>query len=337
MAVLPFVVLRMLADGRFHSGEAIARSAGMSRGSVWLAVRELERAGVDIYKVRGRGYRLPQPVSVLERDAIMHHLGCAAPLFKLELTDSVDSTNTLLMRRASAGAAHGTVLVAEHQSGGRGRMGRVWHAGIGGGLMFSLLWRFEQGAGALAGLSLATGVALARAFEQLDVAGAALKWPNDVIWKGAKLAGILIEMQGDALGPSFAVIGVGVNVRLTESVRTQVGQPIADLETACGRTLDRNQVLARVLSALHGVVEVFSRAGFAPLREEWQRRHAHQDRIVTVGLPDGTVHRGIARGVAEDGALLVEAHRETRRYHAGEVSLRPSEPAMGGGNANSGD
>ena len=322
MAVLPFVVLRMLADGRFHSGEAIARSAGMSRGSVWLAVRELERAGLDIYKVRGRGYRLPQPVSVLELDAIMRHLGCAAPLFTLELTDSVDSTNTLLMRRASAGAAHGTVLVAEHQSGGRGRMGRTWHAGIGGGLMFSLLWRFEQGAGALVGLSLATGVALARAFEQLDVAGAALKWPNDVIWTGAKLAGILIEMQGDALGPSFAVIGVGVNVRLTESVRTQVEQPIADLETACGRTLDRNEVLALVLSVLHGVVQDFSRAGFAPLREEWQRRHTHQNRVVTVGLPDGTVHRGTARGVAEDGALIVQASGELRRYHAGEISLR---------------
>jgi BirA family biotin operon repressor/biotin-[acetyl-CoA-carboxylase] ligase len=337
MAALPFVLLRMLADGRFHSGEAIARSAGMSRGSVWLAVRELERAGLEIYKVRGRGYRLPQPVSVLERAAIVRHLGCVAPQFSLELADSVDSTNTLLMRRAGAGAAHATVIVAEYQSDGRGRMGRAWHAGIGGGLMFSLLWRFEQGAGALAGLSLATGVALARAFERLGVAGAVLKWPNDVIWEDAKLAGILIEMQGDALGPSFAVIGVGINVRLTEAVRRRVERPVADLESACGRALDRNEVLALVLGALRGVVEDFSRAGFAPLREEWQRRHAHQDRMVTLALADGSVRHGIARGVAEDGALLVEAEHAVRRYHAGEVSLRLLEPVMGMSNANSRD
>jgi BirA family biotin operon repressor/biotin-[acetyl-CoA-carboxylase] ligase len=324
MAALPFVVLRMLADGRFHSGEAIARAAGMSRGSVWLAVRELERAGLDVYRVRGRGYRLPQPVSLLEQDAIVLHLGRAAWHFSLELTDSVDSTNTALMRRAGAGAAHATVIVAEHQSGGRGRMGRAWHGGIAGGITFSLLWRFEQGAGALAGLSLATGVALMRAFEQLGVAGAALKWPNDVIWNGAKLAGILIEMQGDALGPSTVVIGVGVNVRLTQPVRRQVEQPVADLESACGRALDRNEVLAVVLGTLRGVLDDFSRAGFAPLREEWQRRHAHQDRMVTLSLPDGSVHCGTARGVAEDGALLVEAQHEVRRYHAGEVSLRLS-------------
>jgi BirA family biotin operon repressor/biotin-[acetyl-CoA-carboxylase] ligase len=149
-----------------------------------------------------------------------------------------------------------------------------------------------------------------------------LKWPNDVIREDAKLAGILIEMQGDALGPNFAVIGVGINVRLTESVRRRVEQPVADLESACGRALDRNEVLALVLGALRGVVEDFSRAGFAPLREEWQRRHAHQDRMVTLALPDGSVRRGTARGVAEDGALIVQASGELRRYHAGEISLR---------------
>ena len=324
MAALPFVVLRMLADGRFHSGEAIARTAGMSRGSVWLAVRELERAGLEVQRVRGRGYRLPRPVSLLERDAIMLRLGRGARHFSLDLVDGVDSTNTVLLRRASAGAAHATVLVAEHQSAGRGRMGRVWHAAIGGGITFSLLWRFEQGAGALAGLSLATGVALTRAFERLGVGGAALKWPNDVMWNGAKLAGILIEMQGDALGPSWAVIGVGVNVRLNESVRSLLEQPVADLESACGRSLDRNEVLALTLEALGAMLEDFSRFGFAPLREEWQRRHAHQDRMVTLSLPDGRVQRGTARGVTEGGALLLEAQHEVRHYHAGEVSLHPA-------------
>jgi BirA family biotin operon repressor/biotin-[acetyl-CoA-carboxylase] ligase len=326
MAALPLVVLRTLADGRFHSGEDIARAAGMSRGSVWLAVRELERAGMDVYKVRGRGYRLPQSISMLERDSIARHLGSEASRFSLELVDSVGSTNTLLMQRANEGAPHASVVVAECQSGGRGRMGRAWHSSMGGALTFSLLWRFERGAGALAGLSLAVGVALARVFESLGAAGAALKWPNDVVWNGAKLAGILIELQGDALGPSVAVIGTGINVRLSDTVRAQVDQPIADLESACGRPLDRNEVLARLLKGLHEVAEPFARTGFTPLRGEWQRRHAHQDRRVALRLPDGTVQSGTARGVAEDGALLLEVGMELRRYYTGEISLRPGVP-----------
>jgi len=331
MAALPFVVLRVLADGRFHSGEDIARTAGMSRGSVWLAVRELERAGLEFYKVRGRGYRLPQPVSMFERDAIARHLGEDASRFSLEVMDSVSSTNTLLMQRANEGAPHATVAVAECQTHGRGRMGRAWHSGPGGALTFSLLWRFERGAGALAGLSLAVGVALARVFEKLGAAGAALKWPNDVVWRGAKLAGVLIEMQGDALGPSVAVIGAGVNVRLSDAVRARVGGAIADLESACGRPLDRNEILARLLQELLAVLEPFARAGFTPLRGEWQRRHAHQDRNVTLLLPDGAAHSGTARGVAEDGALLLEVGAESRRYHTGEISLRPAQPAMSNG------
>jgi BirA family biotin operon repressor/biotin-[acetyl-CoA-carboxylase] ligase len=226
------------------------------------------------------------------------------------------------MKRAHAGAPHATVVAAEFQSDGRGRMGRAWHAGIGGALTFSLLWRFDQGAGALAGLSLGVGVALARVFEALGAAGAALKWPNDVVWNGGKLAGILIEMQGDALGPSAAVIGVGVNVRLSEAIRKRLDQPAADLESACGRILDRNLVLATLLRELHATLQTFAHEGFAPLRPEWQRRHAHQDRVVEFILPGGRVESGVARGVAEDGALLVEAGTVMRRYHTGEISLR---------------
>jgi BirA family biotin operon repressor/biotin-[acetyl-CoA-carboxylase] ligase len=324
MPSLQFVALRMLADGRFRSGEDIARAAGVSRGSVWLAVRELERAGLEIHKVRGRGYRLSQPVSVLDAAQIAQHLGSAARQFVLELVDCVDSTNTLLMQRANGGAPSATVVAAENQSAGRGRMGRVWHADMGGALTFSLLWRFERGAGALAGLSLAVGVALARVFETLGAARAMLKWPNDVVWRGSKLAGILIEMQGDALGPSLAVIGIGINVRLSEAVRKRVDQPSTDLETACGKPLDRNEVLARLLAELHRVLEGFARDGFGAFHGEWQRRHAYQGRAVKLALPDGRVESGVARGVADDGALLVETATVLRRYHTGEISLRTS-------------
>src|SRR5262245_20506409 len=257
MRALTSSVLRRLADGEFHSGEALARSLDFSRASVWNAIRDLEAAGIEVYKVHGRGYRLPYPITLLDRAAIGRFLGEHAPRFTLELRDTVASTNTALLERAAAGAPGGTVVAAEWQPGGRGRLGRAWHAGVGEALTFSLLWRFARGAAGLSGLSLAVGVALARALEAQGARGVALKWPNDLLCGGRKLAGILVEMSGDALGPTAAVIGIGVNVRLSEATRERIGQPAADLESACGAAPDRNRLLAATLLELERVLTAF--------------------------------------------------------------------------------
>jgi BirA family biotin operon repressor/biotin-[acetyl-CoA-carboxylase] ligase len=322
MKDLAIKTLKLLADGEFRSGEALARLLGMSRASIWHAVRDLDAAGLDVFRVRGRGYRLAQPLSLLDRDEIVRQLDADAAEFSLEIMDGVSSTNTLAMQRAARGAPANLVIAAEWQEAGRGRMGRAWHAGIGGALTFSLVRRFPQGVSFLAGLSLAVGVALARSFELLGLEGAGLKWPNDVLWHGGKLAGILIEVQGDMLGPSTAVIGIGVNVRLSQAVRDRIGQPASDLETACGRALDRNRVLALLLQQLRVALDAFTKSGLAPFRDDWHRYHAHQDKMVTLILPDARRAQGCARGVAEDGALLIETAAGLRRYHSGEISLR---------------
>lgn len=313
-----------LADGEFHSGEALARTLDVSRAGIWHAVRGLEAMGLDIYKVHGRGYRLPQPIVLLDRAAVERHLGTKVERFMLDFRHEVESTNTELQARARAGAPGGMVLATEWQPGGRGRLGRAWHAGVGEALTFSLLWRFARGAGALSGLSLAAGVALARALEAEGARSIGLKWPNDVLWRGRKLAGILIELAGDALGPTAAVIGIGINVRLSDATRARIGRPATDLDAACGAAPDRNRLLAHVLLELDRVLEPFEREGFAPLRDEWQSRHAHQGKRVTLALPDGTRQSGRARGVAEDGALLLETRAGTKRCHSGEISLRPT-------------
>jgi BirA family biotin operon repressor/biotin-[acetyl-CoA-carboxylase] ligase len=315
-------VLRCLSDGEFHSGEALARDLGVSRGTVWNAVRDLEAAGLEVFRVPGRGYRLAHAVSLLDPRAIAKHAGGASERLAIEVVDIVASTNTLLAERAAAGAASGTVIAAERQERGRGRLGRPWHTELGGAITVSLLWRFNQGAAALAGLSLAAGVALVRALEGLGARDLKLKWPNDVLWGGGKLAGMLLEMQGDALGPSAVVIGIGINVRLSEVVRSRIDQPVADLETACDCTIDRSVALGAVLAELTTTLDAFERAGFAPLRVEWERHHVHQDKPVAVMLPDGTSHYGIARGVGEDGALLFEEEGAVRRLHSGELRLR---------------
>ena len=322
MTELSFRVLRLIADGDFHSGAALARSLGVTRGTIWNAVHALDAAGVEIFRVRGRGYRLAQRVSLLDAAAISRHAEDAGSRFTVDVLDIADSTNSVLMQRAAAGAASAAVVVAECQSSGRGRMGRAWHADIGGALTFSVLWRFAQGASALAGLSLAAGVALVRALAKIGAADVQLKWPNDVLWRTRKLAGMLIEMQGDALGPSAVVIGIGLNVRLSEATVKRIDQPAADLETAIGRPVARSAALGAILAELATVLDGFARDGFAPIREEWQKHHAHQGRRVVVKLPGGRTDEGIARGVGEDGALLFETGNAVRRLHSGEVSLR---------------
>lgn len=321
MGPLAYRVLKQLAGGEFRSGEGLAAHIGVSRGSVWNAVRELEDAGLEIYRVRGRGYRLREPVSLLDADEVRGRLSARSQV-TVEIVPSVPSTNTLALERARRNASSGSVVVTEWQTAGRGRLGRAWHAPLAGALAFSLVWRSAQGAAFLSGLSLAVGIAMVRALTAQGVPNVQLKWPNDVVWRDRKLAGILIEMQGDAWGPTCAVIGVGLNVRLPVSLVRLIDQAVVDVETAAGRSVDRNALLAAMLVELETVLERFETEGFDPLRAEWQRLHAWQDRKVAITLPDGRVESGIARGVDRDGALLVAARGTVRRYHSAEVSLR---------------
>jgi len=321
MKPLAYHVLRLLADAEFRSGAALARATGVSRASVWNAVREIEAAGVEVFSVRGRGYRLARPLSMLDGEQLAGALGDASP-FSIEIIDETDSTNTLLLQRTQSGAVHASVITAEWQRAGRGRLHRPWHAAVGGTLTFSVLWRFSRGAATLAGLSLAVGLAVVRALDSFGAAGTGLKWPNDVLWRGRKLAGILIEMQGDALGPSAVVIGIGVNVRLPPTLDARIDQAATDVETIVGHAVDRNRLLASLLNELNRMLLEFEHTGFQSFREEWQRRHVHQDKTVRLTLSGGTSESGVARGVGMDGSLLLESARGVRPFHSGEVSLR---------------
>ncbi len=212
MSALTFQALRRLADGRFHSGEDIARSLKRSRATLSEALKIAPELGVELFSVPGKGYRLAQPIEFLDAAAIANQLGDTR--IHLQIVDEIESTSTRLLELAETGAPSGTCLAAEWQSSGRGRRGRGWVSSLGGSLTFSLLWRFERGAGHLGGLSLAVGEAVARALAACGVQRVQVKWPNDVVADFRKLAGILVETSGEMQGPSVAVIGVGVNYRL---------------------------------------------------------------------------------------------------------------------------
>lgn len=317
-----FPLLRRLSDGRFHSGQALAKEFGLSRASVFNVFSQAEAMGLAIHAVRGRGYRLPEPVAWLNGEEIARHLGATGNAYTIHILDSVDSTNTALMAAALNGAEDGTLFCAEHQQAGKGRRGRRWHSVPGGSLTFSVLWRFDTGLQSLAGLSLVVGLAIARAVNRHSLHTARLKWPNDILVDYRKLAGILVEVQGDMHGAAFAVVGVGLNVRLDEAQRDAVDQAVVDL-TEMGVSVGRNQLMADCLQELDAALRVFRQHGFAALREAWGALDAYAGRAVALSLPDARSIKGIACGVDETGAFLLRDERSVvSAYSGGEISLR---------------
>lgn len=329
MNLYTFPILRLLADGKFHSGQKIALQLNVSRATVWNAIKQAEALGVEVFSVRGRGYKLAQAFTLLDEQAVLQAIsqakGFQDSLLTLEIHDHLESTNTYLMKKVSGGLAHATCVAANLQTNGRGRRGRSWQAGLGASLTFSLLWRFQCGAAVLSGLSLAVGVALVRALHSLGITQAQLKWPNDVLIGREKLAGILIELQGDMEGPSAAVIGIGINLNLPESIKQQIDQPATDLASVSTQVINPNELLGVLLKNLVEVLRDFEQYGFAQLRDEWTKHHAYHLQAVKMLHPDGRETVGTVIDVAEDGILLVRSAQGDQRFLSGEISLRAAE------------
>lgn len=312
-------LLAALADGCFHSGVVLAGQLGVTRATISNLVQRWSLRGVRIHRVRGRGYRLQTAWQPLSSTAVEAALGEARAPWQVEVRPELDSTNSILLAQAAAGAAHGRVLTAEWQTAGRGRRGRTWHSAPGQALTFSLLWRTPAGLNALSGMSLAVGVAIVRVLRAAGAQDAGLKWPNDLVCAQGKLGGILIEAQGDVLGPSALVIGVGLNLRLTPEMRQQIEQPVAALEELMPTVPERNALLAALLRELEAVLGEFGRAGFAVFSAEWARYHRAQNCALTLNLPDGSVVGGIARGVNARGELELEMGDMRCCFGSGEV------------------
>jgi len=325
------MLLRQLADGAFHSGEDLAATVGLTRARVSQLLKEAETSGLALERIRGRGYRLLATPDFLSADLIRAALSENVrrnpdiPLVAIEVVDEIASTSTELLRRAQRKDVHASVLAAEWQTAGRGRRGRKWTAVAGGSLTFSLGWRFDQGAGYLAGLSLAVGVAVIRALEAVGLPGVELKWPNDLIHRHLKVGGILVELNGDALGPSTVVVGIGLNVRMPASAKRDIDQPVSDLTAVAGRgaaPIDRNRLLARLVAELASAFSAYADTGFPPFAAEWQRRHAYQGKPVKLLLPDGASVNGTVAGVDSAGALVLADGPRRARFLSGEISLR---------------
>jgi len=315
-----------LADGQFHSGEALAAELAVSRSAVWKAARALRELGATVHAVRNRGYRLPVVAEPLDGGKIQALLGegVRERVRRLDTVWTVGSTNTLLLERANPPVGSSEALLAEYQTAGRGRRGRNWVAPPGGSICLSLSWMFREVPRDLGALGLVVGVCALRALSRVGVGQARLKWPNDLLVDDRKLGGILIELRAESAGPACVIIGIGLNVALgaplLEKIATMGLAPI-DLATAGLKEPSRNAVAAELISSfVRGLLE-FERDGLKPFVQQWMEADALRGRPVTVATGEALT-KGVARGIDLDGALLVETPRGLLRFISGDVSVR---------------
>ena len=318
-------LLRTLADGRFHSGEALAEQCGISRTAVWKQLSQIKaQLGLEIFSVKGRGYRLAVPLELLDQLRIEQAMSVStcAKISVLEIKGQIDSTNSYLMTRVSDGIESGHVCLAEQQTAGRGRQGRVWISPYGNNIYLSIFWRFTLDLAGISGLSLAAGVIVAKTLNQLGVMDIGLKWPNDILWHDKKLAGILIEVSGEQGGPSNVVLGLGLNCRISGLDGEAIGQPWIDLAALAGeKPTSRNLLAAKLVEALLEGMSEFQQCGFSAMVDEWNRYDLYQGKTVALQAGSQSII-GVHRGVGGNGALLLEVSGEIKAYHGGELSLR---------------
>jgi BirA family biotin operon repressor/biotin-[acetyl-CoA-carboxylase] ligase len=325
-------VFRKLGPGGFQSGAQLAAQLGVSRNAIWKAVGTLKKLDVKIHAVRNRGYRLAVPTAPLDEKLIRGGLDAQsqARLRHLDVVWQLESTNSTLFARSDLPPGRVDVLLTEVQSGGRGRRGRRWLATPGGALCLSLGWTFGQMPRDMVSLGLVVGVCALRALREhlpeamQSVTPLQLKWPNDLLCDSRKLGGILIDMRAEAGGPSYVVIGIGINVALPDTARNEIhatGTQPCDLKSLDVSPLLRNQVATSLIQCLIRGLAEFEREGLQPFRDEWQHADALRGKAVNVQTLQDTT-RGVARGIDREGALLVATPNGLVRFVSGDVSVR---------------
>ncbi|AND71009.1 biotin-[acetyl-CoA-carboxylase] ligase [Dyella thiooxydans] len=317
-------LLAALAGGHPVSGARLAEAAGVTRAAIWKQVEALRARGVPVESHGSAGYCLPWAVDLLDADRIAALLPSSVRnrLGALEVFWELDSTSSELQRRGAA-TPDLSIVLAETQTAGRGRRGRTWLSPPGLNLYLSCLKRFESGMAGLGGLSLAVGVIAMRALDALGVRGAGLKWPNDVLADAGKLAGILVEVSGEYQGPCAAVIGIGLNLRLTPALREQAGQPVADLAGLCSDDPpSRIRTAAALIEALAEGLEAFERDGFAAFVDDYARHDLLRDQPLALSGAQGDL-RGTGAGVDARGALCLRLDDgRMQRIDSAEVTVR---------------
>jgi len=316
-------LLQLLSDGQFHSGVDLAHTLNVSRTTISKRVAYWQQQGLDIDIINGKGYRLQQPIQWLNQQAIWqampHQTQALITEFDVQL--QVSSTNDVVAQQLKQKQQSGVVCLAEMQQAGRGRRGRTWVSPPAGTFYGSVGWIYPQGFQVLEGLSLAVGVAVLEALASCGVEGLSLKWPNDILWQGKKLAGVLIEMSAEVDGACYVVVGVGVNLALPQSSKVHITQQAVDVKEIIGKLVDRQQITVALISHIVSLLADYAQQGFGAWRSKWQNYDAlYGQNVHILGFADPM--EGVAQGIDATGAFLIQTATGLQAISGGEVSVR---------------
>jgi len=317
-------IIDELANGSFVSGELIGSQLGVSRAAIAKHIKSLIQMGLEIYSVTGKGYKLSKPLTLLDQQLINQQLRMRDINSKVEVHSVIDSTNSYLMRSLPDKLTQGQVCIAEYQSAGRGRRGRQWISPFGSHVYLSMYWYLEQGMSAAMGLNVVAAMAISDAIHDLYNIKVQLKWPNDIYLQGVKLAGILIDLEGQALEPCHSVIGIGLNLAMPEQSAEQVDQPWTDLQTQTEKVIDRNALVIKIIESLKIRLLEHQEKGITDMVEQWRLQDHFYNKAVKL-VTGAKETFGICKGINNQGALLLEIDDQIKPVYGGEVSLRAAQ------------
>ena len=318
-------ILSILADGKFHSGSELAEKITISRSAICKQINKITELGLEICAITGKGYRLEQAIQLLSKSEIEQQLNTVSDglIEQLEIHDVINSTNSYLFELPNKTTENGVVCVAEYQDSGKGRRGRTWVSPFGSNIYLSILWNFQNGSASINGLSLAVGVVVIQTLKSFGIEDVGLKWPNDILWRGKKLAGILIEVSGEANGPCTAVIGLGLNVYLPKKSAEPITQDWVDLKQIISENVEinRNQLIANLLNQLMPIIENFENDTLIHYLDNWRSHDCMAGKEVDIFIGEKSF-TGIVKGIDDNGLLVLKDKQGSlRTFASGEVSF----------------
>ncbi len=313
-------LIKQLANGDFVSGQALGEQLGVSRAAIAKHISALTDMGLDVFRVTGKGYQLAKPLHLLNQQYISEQLNQGGINPFVEVHSLIDSTNSYLMRRLPNQLSHGQVCIAEHQSAGRGRRGRQWVSPFASHIYMSMYWLLEEGMSAAMGLSVVTALAVSDAIKALYNIDVQLKWPNDIYLDGVKLAGILIDLEGQMTEECHCVIGLGLNLVMPKQSIDQIDQPWTELQAHCDTAIDRNELTVALIKSLTARLTAHH-GNNQTMISEWQKLDLYYNQQVKI-ITGQNETIGICRGINHQGALMLEVNQQIKPIYGGEVSLR---------------
>ena len=323
--MLPYIdVLNHLEHTHYRSGQDLANLFGVTRATIHNCILRIIAMGISVERVRGKGYKLAKPLDLLDQAAIKAKLtrSVSNNLHQLEILQEVDSTNNYIARCEMPEVGHFSVVMAEMQTAGKGRRGRHWVSPYAENIYMSLLWPLQTSLSEVGALSPILSIAMLNALDALGVKDLGVKWPNDIYCQNKKLAGVLIECSGEVSGNSKMIIGIGVNVTMSQQENVDIDQDWTDvISHTANQHLTRSELAANLINHVVTALERFENTPTSNLLGEWEQWDVLKDKPVVLHAPNENIC-GIARGIDERGHLLLEVDGGVQQISAGDVSLR---------------